>query len=103
MSVACTLRAILQSRVFPTLLYSTRILTFMSFAFAGIDHAIASTSPCGSSPLLRTVPHLANIIYRYGFKYTICYKPSVWYGSGAIGLWTQAFIFSKVEPPSASC
>lgn len=46
--------------------------------------------------LRSTVPHLANIIYRYGFKYTICYKPSVWYGSGAIGLWTQAFVFSKV-------
>lgn len=45
---------------------------------------------------LRTVPHLANILYRYGFKYTICYKPSVWYGSGAIGLWTQAFVFSKI-------
>ncbi|CAN0490548.1 unnamed protein product, partial [Discosporangium mesarthrocarpum] len=43
----------------------------------------------------RTVPHLINIIYHYGFKYTICYKPSVWYGSGAIGMWTQAFIFSK--------
>eukprot|EP00904_Undaria_pinnatifida_P004455 jgi/Undpi1/1400/HiC_scaffold_11.g04792.m1 len=44
----------------------------------------------------RTVPHLLNILYIYGFKYTICAKPSVWYGSGAIGMWTQAFIFSKI-------
>ncbi|CAN0106833.1 unnamed protein product, partial [Phaeothamnion confervicola] len=33
---------------------------------------------------------------QYGFKYTICFKPSVWYGSGAVGWWTQAFIFSKI-------
>lgn len=57
-----------------------------------IRHTLVSHCPSG-----RTVPHLLNILYIYGFKYTICYKPSVWYGSGAVGLWTQAFIFSKVK------
>ncbi|CAM9233741.1 unnamed protein product [Scytosiphon promiscuus] len=46
--------------------------------------------------MMRTVPHLFQILYVYGFKYTICAKPTKWYGSGAIGLWTQAFIFSKI-------
>lgn len=45
----------------------------------------------------RTVPHLIHILSIYGFKYTICVKPTMWYGSGAVGLWTQLFILSKVS------
>ncbi|CAM9763991.1 unnamed protein product, partial [Ectocarpus fasciculatus] len=44
----------------------------------------------------RTVPHLVQILHVYGFKYTICAKPTMWYGSGAVGMWTQAFVFSKI-------
>lgn len=43
-----------------------------------------------------TVPHLIHILSVYGFKYTICAKPTMWYGSGAVGCWTQLFVFSKV-------
>ncbi|CAN0169775.1 unnamed protein product [Ectocarpus sp. 12 AP-2014] len=46
--------------------------------------------------MMRTVPHLVQILYVYGFKYTICAKPTMWYGSGAVGMWTQAFVFSKI-------
>ncbi|CAN0011991.1 unnamed protein product [Pylaiella littoralis] len=46
--------------------------------------------------MIRTVPHLIHILSIYGFKYTICVKPTMWYGSGAVGLWTQLFILSKI-------
>lgn len=64
------------------------------------DGALKTKVPSASLPRYpkhRTVPHLFQILYVYGFKYTICAKPTKWYGSGAIGLWTQAFIFSKVN------
>eukprot|EP00752_Nemacystus_decipiens_P010720 g9543.t1 len=46
--------------------------------------------------MIRTVPHLIHILSIYGFKYTICAKPTMWYGSGAVGCWTQLFVLSKI-------
>ncbi|CAN0238220.1 unnamed protein product [Ascophyllum nodosum] len=65
----------------------------LKYSLVAWNFLLAAFSFVGAA---RTVPHLLHVLYIYGFKYTICYKPSVWYGSGAVGLWTQLFILSKI-------
>jgi len=45
---------------------------------------------------MRTAPHLLNIIVQHGPVASICWPADKGYGSGAVGLWTMLFIFSKV-------
>ena len=44
---------------------------------------------------VRLIPHLLSVLYTEGFVYTVCEKPTTWYGSSASGLWTWIFIMSK--------
>mmetsp|Transcript_22754 Transcript_22754/g.29519 ORF Transcript_22754/g.29519 Transcript_22754/m.29519 type:complete len:239 (+) Transcript_22754:107-823(+) len=46
--------------------------------------------------MIRTVPHLAWLLYHHGFNDLICTVPSIAYGSGAAGMWTKWFILSKI-------
>lgn len=45
---------------------------------------------------LRTVPHLLNNLYQFGFYYTTCAAAPGAYGLGASGMWVTLFIFSKI-------
>ncbi|PFH31045.1 putative integral membrane protein, GNS1/SUR4 family protein [Besnoitia besnoiti] len=43
----------------------------------------------------RVVPHLFEILRRWGFEVSICSPPVYTYGHGACGLWVFLFIYSK--------
>jgi hypothetical protein len=46
--------------------------------------------------MIRTVPHLAHNVTYMSFEDTICASPGYSYGSGANGLWSMLFVYSKV-------
>ncbi|RQX73007.1 putative integral membrane protein, GNS1/SUR4 family protein [Toxoplasma gondii CAST] len=45
--------------------------------------------------MIRVVPHLFEILRRWGFEVSICSPPVFTYGHGASGLWIFLFIYSK--------
>lgn len=45
---------------------------------------------------LRVVPHIIHTLHVEGYKFTIIAPGREWCGGGAIGLWAQLFVISKV-------
>lgn len=77
-----------------TFMASRKALGWLKNLWVWWNFAFSIFSFCGAARLL---PHLVGMLLHEGFRETVCRTPGASYGvSGASGLWTMLFIFSKL-------